>query len=36
MRGAPVARALPASVVRTIVIAVEASMSAVFFWRAFA
>tara|TARA_Y100000815_G_scaffold241419_1_gene237655 strand:- start:307 stop:1053 length:747 start_codon:yes stop_codon:yes gene_type:complete len=34
--GAPVARALPASVVRTIVIAVGASMSALFFWRAFA
>nr|WP_278116160.1 sulfite exporter TauE/SafE family protein [Mesorhizobium sp. WSM4875]WIE94662.1 sulfite exporter TauE/SafE family protein [Mesorhizobium sp. WSM4875] len=33
--GAPVARALPASVVRTIVIAVGASMSALFFWRAF-
>lgn len=34
--GAPVARALPASVVRTIVIAVGALMSAIFFWRAFA
>ena len=34
--GAPVARALPASVVRTIVIAVGASMSGLFFWRAFA
>ncbi len=33
--GAPVARALPASVVRTIVIAVGAVMSVVFFWRAF-
>lgn len=34
--GAPLARALPASVVRTIVIAVGAVMSLVFFWRAFA
>lgn len=34
--GAPVATALPASVVRTIVIAVGVSMSALFFWRAFA
>jgi uncharacterized membrane protein YfcA len=34
--GAPVAKALPASVVRTIVIAVGAPMSALFFWRAIA
>ncbi|MBX3582876.1 MAG: sulfite exporter TauE/SafE family protein [Rhizobiaceae bacterium] len=34
--GAPVARALPAVAVRAIVIAVGATMSAVFFWRAFA
>lgn len=34
--GAPVARTLPAVVVRMIVIAVGATMSAVFFWRAFA
>jgi uncharacterized protein len=34
--GAPIAKALPASVVRTIVMAVGASMSALFFWRAFA
>ena len=33
--GAPVARALPAVAVRIIVIAVGATMSAVFFWRAF-
>lgn len=34
--GAPVAGALPASVVRIIAIAVGAVMSAVFFWRVFA
>ncbi|MGQ2905791.1 MAG: TSUP family transporter [Neoaquamicrobium sediminum] len=34
--GAPVARALPASVGRMIVIAVGTTMSAIFFWRAFA
>jgi uncharacterized membrane protein YfcA len=34
--GAPVARALPRSAVRAIVITVGASMSAVFFWRLFA
>lgn len=33
--GAPVARALPRSVVRAVVIAVGFIMSAVFFWRAF-
>jgi uncharacterized membrane protein YfcA len=33
--GAPVARALPAAVVKAIVIVVGATMSAVFFWRAF-
>ena len=34
--GAPVARALPATAVRMIVIAVGTTMSAIFFWRAFA
>lgn len=34
--GAPVARRLPAVAVRLIVIAVGATMSAVFFWQAFA
>ena len=34
--GAPLARALPRSVVRAVVILVGTSMSAVFFWRLFA
>src|SRR6185312_3933835 len=34
--GAPIARALPANVVKLIVVLVGATMSVAFFWRAFA